>query len=687
MLATGLTPILILGFFCFYIDNYGIPDKVRQGLMSIPYLNSLDTRLTVHVLIALISSITIGVFGVLTARSIISPLEKAKRMVEMICKLVPESLNQGGEPVPSKNQHAIKHNEIGMLLRFFTNTIWAIRLKQHETEKKLTNLQETNRFKTEFVSNITCELRNHLTLILGPVTSLLETPPQSVSEEDMSFLKMIKENALELKKTIYKLVAFSRHAVGAVHEPPIEFDGEPSSVPLKERIEAEFADASSISHSEPFASSDTQLATPTLSFLRKQESTSQLPTPEGDSDAHKYTILIVEDDADMIVYLRYVLKENFNPIFAANEHEAMERLKETPVNLVIVDVAITGTVPESLNQGLALERSEGMDSPVSESFNQGYELCRKVKNEVSPRFMPVVILTPKGGATMRIMGLEAGADCYITKPFEKRELLARLKTLSTQKELFDSIHERNTQLRRAENLRTEFVATMSHELRTPLSSILLATELLLDEISGKVNEEQKKQLGIIYMSCQNLLRLINNVLTLSKINAGKMDVNVAEVNLNRLIDSVLKEISPLANEKGLYLQSNLCKVPVMMSDGDKIRQVLLNILSNAIKFTSFGGRIDIHTKIPDGLNLPRTTIRGMIEITIADTGIGIPPDAIDSIFEEYRQVKVTGKQRIEGVGLGLSITKKLVKLLGGEIWAKSKLGEGTVFTFTLPLTH
>lgn len=637
MFATGLTPIIVLGLFCFYIDYYGIPDTVREGLAAIPFLSSFVDRgeayfrLIVYVSTALVGGVAIGVCGVLTARSITSPIEETRRMIEIIGK---------GEPLTTfKHQQGLSHNEIGMLLRLLINAVQTIRLKQDEIEKKLLYLQEMDRFKTEFISNITCELRTPLTLILGPVTSLLETAAQAMSEEDVSFLKIIRDNALRLKKSVYNLVAFSN----------IEAGGEQPSVPLKElgvgtrKSRVEIWDPRlRTQDSMPMETDGLALQQPKLVLERS----------EGDEDGvtHKCSILIMEDSADMKKYLYSLLKENFEPIFAGSEHEAMERIKEMPVKLVIIDVAITG-----------------MDS---------YELCRKVKERVSPLFIPVVIITARGGTTMRIKGLEAGADCYITKPFEKRELLARLKTLSAQKELFDSIHEKNIQLHQAEKLRSEFVATMSHELRTPLSSILLASELLLDEISGKVNEEQKRQLGIIRLSCQNLLRLINNVLTLSKINAGKMDTNIAEINLNKLIDNVLREISPLANEKGLHLQSNLCKIPVMMSDGDKVRQVLLNILSNAIKFTPFGGEIGISARLPNGHKI--------VEISIADTGVGIPHDALDSVFEEYKQIRVAENRNIEGVGLGLSITKKLVKLLGGEIWVRSKLGEGSVFSFTLP---
>jgi signal transduction histidine kinase len=615
MFATGLTPVIVMGVFCFYTDYYDIPNSVRKGMMAIPFLGSFvhegDAHLhvAVCVLLALASGIAIGTCSVLTARSITRPTEKARRMIE--------EMMQKGDMAPAfRRQQVFTRNEIGILLQFIVNTIHAIKLKQEETERKLLSLQETDRFKTEFISNTTYELRTRLTLILGPVTSLLDATPQSMSEEDVSFLKTIRDNALRLKKSISNLAAFSGTEVG----------GEQPTAPSKERVETEFVE---------------------LKGIENEFDVPSAPMVEDDV-TQRYPILLIEDDAEMKRYLYSVLKENFEPIFAANEYEVMERIKEKPVKLVIIDVGGKGC----------------------------YELCRKVKDVVSPLFMPIVILTAEGDATLRIMGLEAGADCYITKPFEKRELLARLMTLLDQKKLFDAIHEKNTQLHRAEKLRSEFVTTVSHELRTPLSSILLASELLLDEISGKINEEQKKQLGIINLSCQNLLRLINNVLSLAKINAGELDINLTEIDLKKLIDTVLKEISPLAHEKGLHLQSSLYKIPVIMSDGDKIRQVLLNILSNAIKFTHFGGRIDIFAKIPED---PK-----MVEISIADNGIGIPNDALNSIFEEYRQVKDTENRNGEGVGLGLSITKKLVRLLGGEIWVRSKLKEGSVFSFSLP---
>ena len=266
------------------------------------------------------------------------------------------------------------------------------------------------------------------------------------------------------------------------------------------------------------------------------------------------------------------------------------------------------------------------------------------------------------------------------------------------RERTSQLEETNQELARASRHKSEFLANMSHELRTPLNAILGFTELIIDEVYGKVPDELHESIEDIHTNGRHLLRLINDVLDLSKIEAGQMQLNLGEYSVQALIDSVISATRSLAAEKQLELISRVEEgLQPPMSDSKRITQVLMNLVGNAIKFTPGGGSVTItahyvrgakcddeETESPDPG--PRTPHHGdLIEIAVADTGIGIPAEELKRIFSEFRQVDSSITREYGGSGLGLSIAKRLVELHGGSIWAESQVGQGSIFYFRIPL--
>jgi signal transduction histidine kinase len=217
-----------------------------------------------------------------------------------------------------------------------------------------------------------------------------------------------------------------------------------------------------------------------------------------------------------------------------------------------------------------------------------------------------------------------------------------------------------------------------------MNTIIGYTEVLIDRVDGPVNEEQEKSLRKVRESARHLLKLIDDILNISRIESAKVGVEISEVNMRQLVESVILPFEPLIRQKGLTLTFNLKEnLPVVYGDEDKIRQILINLLSNAVKFTREGG-ITITANISDmGIKSAEPPL--FMEICVEDTGIGIKEEDLGKIFDKFVQVDSTLVRQYEGTGLGLSIAKGLVELHKGTIWVTSKYGSGSKFCFTLPL--
>ena len=241
--------------------------------------------------------------------------------------------------------------------------------------------------------------------------------------------------------------------------------------------------------------------------------------------------------------------------------------------------------------------------------------------------------------------------------------------------LYQSAVETAERLEEVDRLKTQFLANMSHELRTPLNSIIGFSRVILKEIDGPLTDMQKTDLQTVYESGQHLLSLINNILDIVKIEAGKMEISIEEVDLKPIITSVMSTAVALVRDKGIDLQTSLPDdLPIIRSDSRRVRQVLLNLVGNSAKFTE-EGFIRVEAKSDEK----------EVTISVVDSGIGIPQDKLAMIFEAFTQVDASSTRRAGGTGLGLSICQSFVEMHGGRIWVESEFGKGSTFAFALPI--
>jgi GAF domain-containing protein len=347
------------------------------------------------------------------------------------------------------------------------------------------------------------------------------------------------------------------------------------------------------------------------------------------------------------------------------EEEVFEALKATPIRLGQGATGQAATIQAPVQVADILEERESTATRV-----------RPILARLGYRSVLAVPLLREG----RIMGAltvwrkETGSF--------SAEVVNLLQTFATQSalaiqnaRLFREIEDKSRQIEAANRHKSEFLANMSHELRTPLNAIIGFSEVLGEKLFGELNEKQAEYTDDILTSGRHLLSLINEILDLSKVEAGRMELEVAAFDLPLAIDNARTFVRERATKHGITLDVAVDeRLGDFVGDERKIKQILLNLLSNAVKFTPEGGRI--------GINARQTN--GAVEISVSDTGIGIGPQDQATIFEEFRQVGGDYAHKKEGTGLGLTLAKKFVELHGGKIWVESEAGKGSRFIFTLP---
>ncbi len=339
-----------------------------------------------------------------------------------------------------------------------------------------------------------------------------------------------------------------------------------------------------------------------------------------------------------------------------------EELLGKPVELLI---------PEEVRSRHVHHRSQYWSHPVTRSMGTGLALEGRRKD--GSRFPVEISLSP----------VEAGDGFYVTAAIrdvsERKRAEEQLRAVQEKytEELAAAYQElaiRNEEIERANRLKSEFLASMSHELRTPLHTIIGFSELLGEQLKGPLNEDQQRFIGHIHRDSMHLLELINEILDLSKIEAGRLELRREAFDARTAIEGAVASIRPQCEAKSIRLESNLNLAVAVDADPLRFKQILLNLLSNAVKFTPEGNQIRVDA----------AARRGFVEISVTDTGMGIPKEEHEAIFDKFRQVGSTTKGVREGTGLGLAITRELVEQHGGEISLESEPGKGSRFTFTIP---
>ncbi len=422
-----------------------------------------------------------------------------------------------------------------------------------------------------------------------------------------------------------------------------------------------------------------------LPVTPEQTDISQLTHAILSRDSHK--ILVVDDEpVNLLVLSNHLSLQNYKVVTAKNGMEAIQMLeKARDFDLVILDLMMPGM--------------------------SGFEVCRSIRTTWSLYQLPILILTARNQMKDFVQALEVGANDYVTKPFDKRELMARVQTLLTlkeavisaithQKELIEEQkHARALQDEKsflelraqasakaeAEALeisrhQTDFLALMSHELRTPLNAIIGYSEIIHEEMLAADEDSFVADVVKIQNAGRNLLGLINNLLDLTKIESGKMDLRIESFPLSQLLQDLIITIQPLADKRGNAIGIELSEIEEsepMRTDMTKLRQILLNLLGNACKFTR-SGRIDVMIG-----SLPEPK-RDWLEIKVRDTGIGMSEEQLGRIFKPFSQADTAIAQHYGGTGLGLMISKRFCQMLGGDIGVESRLGEGSTFWVHIP---
>ncbi len=258
-----------------------------------------------------------------------------------------------------------------------------------------------------------------------------------------------------------------------------------------------------------------------------------------------------------------------------------------------------------------------------------------------------------------------GVTAIIRDITERKRAEDQLRAI--QEKFTTELQLRNQAIERADRLKSEFLSSMSHELRTPLHTIIGFSELLAEEIKGPLNNEQKRFVEHIHRDSLHLLALINEILDLGKIEAGRLELQNEIFDVSVAIEEVLSSIRPRSAAKSILIETNIGATTTLDADRLRFKQILFNLLSNAVKFTPEGEKVRVDA----------TACNGFVQVTVRDNGVGIKEDQHQAIFEKFYQVPTSGRSGSEGTGLGLAITKALVERHGGRIWVESEPGKGS----------
>jgi signal transduction histidine kinase len=376
-------------------------------------------------------------------------------------------------------------------------------------------------------------------------------------------------------------------------------------------------------------------------------------------------ILIVDDVRRNVELLKVMLTpEGYLLLTATSGEEALGLLADQQPDLILLDVMMPG-----------------MD---------GYEVAGKIKANPATRNIPVIMLTALDDRNARMLGLNAGAEDFLTKPVDRAELCVRVRNLLRLKAYADKLRAAHAALavalaeagearrmaEHANNAKTQFLRAMSHELRTPLNAISGYTEILEMGIRGVVNPAQVKDLGRIKRASAYLLRLINDVLTIARLE-GARPLHLVSIAVNPVLAEVEGLCVLQAKANGLTLAVAPCEHEIFATaDAERFQQILLNLVTNAIKFTPKGG----------GIKVTCDDVTGVVRVRVNDTGVGVRLLDIERVFEPFVQIdRHLTTETQQGVGLGLSISRELARAMSGDLTLESVEGVGSTFTLTLPI--
>jgi signal transduction histidine kinase len=374
-----------------------------------------------------------------------------------------------------------------------------------------------------------------------------------------------------------------------------------------------------------------------------------------------YRILVVDDEKNMREFLSSALSMigGFSVELAENGEEALRKITKDPFDLVLTD--------------LKMPKMDGL------------QLINQIL-QVKPEIL-TVLMTGYGTIDTALEAIKGGASDFVMKPIDIDELIALLKRVLEErhrfvklKDLADQLEKANQEVKKLDEMKLQFISLASHELRTPLTAVKSIIEFMLVGRAGKLTKAQKEYLCTSDVNINRLAKIINDILDLLHIHSGSIDMNFEDLDIAELVEFAVGCLKARAEEKSITVE---CKVlqglPTVCADREKVVKILLNLIGNAIKFTSEHGEVSVSARLTeegDGL-----------EVMVKDSGIGIPQAQLEHLFEKFHHIEAPSQPIADGAGIGLAITKGLVDALNGKIWVESKVGEGSLFTFTLPLSR